>query len=81
MGQHLIVEKLRYIPISDISHGVMPKVDLVGFQCTRCDHIWWPRDVNNPPTVCPKCKSPYWDKPRQAESGNRKHKRRVRVRK
>jgi hypothetical protein len=45
----------------------MPKVDLIGFQCTRCAHVWVPRDLNAPPAVCPKCKSPYWDRPRQTE--------------
>jgi hypothetical protein len=47
----------------------MPKVvDLKGFQCLRCDHIWWPRDINKPPAVCPSCKNPYWDRPRQMEN-------------
>ena len=62
----------------------MPKVDLVGFKCTRCSHIWVPRDINAPPTVCPKCKSPYWDKPRQMENAVNaaaKRKRRAQSRK
>lgn len=41
----------------------MPKVQLWGYRCVRCGHEWLPRD----PKVCPKCKSPYWDRPRQAE--------------
>ena len=39
------------------------------YQCERCSHKWLPRskDVNpqHQPQVCPKCKSPYWNKPRQ----------------
>ena len=41
------------------------------FQCERCSHKWLPRykDVNpqHQPQVCPKCKSPYWNKPRQIQ--------------
>lgn len=42
----------------------MPRVQIWGFQCERCDHKWVPRDDSHP-KVCPKCKSPYWDTPRQ----------------
>ena len=33
---------------------------LPGFRC-RCGHEWLPRDTERP-HVCPKCKSPRWDK-------------------
>lgn len=33
--------------------------------CFRCEHIWLPRVEINP-KFCPKCKSPYWDKPRKS---------------
>lgn len=41
------------------------KVPLLGYRCLRCGHEWLPRG-NGPPKVCPnpKCKSPYWHKPR-----------------
>ena len=34
--------------------------------CKRCEHKWRPRQ-DELPTVCPnpKCKSPYWNKPRK----------------
>ena len=34
--------------------------------CLRCGHSWKTREPGNP-KVCPnpKCKSPYWDKPRK----------------
>jgi len=35
--------------------------------CERCQHEWYPRGAATP-TVCPKCKSPYWDKPRRHKS-------------
>jgi len=39
---------------------------LKGFQCERCNHTWIPRETTEgEPLVCPKCKSPYWNKPRQ----------------
>lgn len=36
---------------------------LKGYRCERCEHTWVPREESSP-TVCPKCKSPYWNKPR-----------------
>jgi hypothetical protein len=33
--------------------------------CTRCNHSWYPRNPNVKPKFCPKCNSPYWDKPRK----------------
>jgi Zn finger protein HypA/HybF involved in hydrogenase expression len=31
-------------------------------KCERCRHGWITRNEKTP-VVCPKCKSPYWDKP------------------
>ena len=31
-------------------------------KCERCMHEWITRSEEIP-VVCPKCKSPYWDKP------------------
>jgi predicted Zn-ribbon and HTH transcriptional regulator len=36
-------------------------VMLPGCRC-RCGHEWLPRDAGERPHVCPKCKSPRWDK-------------------
>lgn len=44
----------------------MAKVLLEGYRCERCEHEWLPRDKNEEPRVCPKCKSPYWNRPRRA---------------
>lgn len=49
----------------------MPKVKLWGYRCERCDHEWLPRDKSKDPKVCPKCKSPYWDTPRQNKGGRK----------
>ncbi len=34
-----------------------------GHKCYRCGHEWRPVDLNVTPRVCPKCKTPYWDRP------------------
>lgn len=44
------------------------KVLILGYRCERCGHEWVPRDKGQDPKVCPKCKSPYWDRPRQSEA-------------
>lgn len=44
----------------------MPRIKLDGYKCYRCQHEWVPRENNKEePMVCPKCKSPYWNKPKQ----------------
>ncbi len=43
----------------------MPKVPIttMGFHCERCGYEWAPRSAAEP-RVCPKCKSPYWNRAR-----------------
>ena len=38
-----------------------------GFECCRCGHVWRPRNIRIAPERCPKCNSPYWDKPRKTD--------------
>ncbi len=44
------------------------KINIKKFQltCKRCKHRWVPRkeDIR----ICPKCKSPYWDRSRKKET-------------
>ncbi len=43
------------------------KIKLEGYKCDRCGHIWLPRmytDESELPVICPKCKSPYWNRPK-----------------
>ncbi len=45
-------------------------IELWGWKCGRCAHEWVPRDMDaepDGPHVCPKCKSPYWNRPRRAQ--------------
>jgi len=44
-------------------------VKLDGCRC-RCGHEWLPRG-DEKPTVCPKCKSPRWDKTKQRTTRSR----------
>lgn len=44
----------------------MVLVTLDGHGCERCGHLWIPRVKDRTPKVCPRCKSPYWDRPRRA---------------
>jgi predicted Zn-ribbon and HTH transcriptional regulator len=37
---------------------------VTAYRC-RCGHEWVPRNKGERPRVCPKCKSPNWDKPKQ----------------
>lgn len=52
------------------------KVMMWGYRCLRCEHEWVPRGLDQEPgkkppepkeepRVCPKCKSPYWNRPRK----------------
>lgn len=41
------------------------RIKIDGFKCLRCGHEWAPRDIAVEPVICPKCKSPYWNKPKQ----------------
>ena len=33
-------------------------------RCNRCNHEWALRSTSEP-VMCPKCHSPYWNKPRK----------------
>jgi predicted Zn-ribbon and HTH transcriptional regulator len=41
-------------------------VTLEGCRC-RCGHEWLPRVKGEKPRVCPKCKSPNWDRPKRTD--------------
>tara|TARA_Y100000310_G_scaffold284286_1_gene306973 strand:+ start:153 stop:299 length:147 start_codon:yes stop_codon:yes gene_type:complete len=41
------------------------EIKIKGYQCERCKHEWVPRNKEETPIICPRCKSPYWNKPRQ----------------
>jgi len=41
-------------------------IKLPTLRCKRCGHKWHPRKEEKP-LICPKCKSPYWDRERKKE--------------
>lgn len=45
--------------------GSIP-IRLMKYTCERCNHSWIPRSEEYPRT-CPKCRSPYWDKPKKSD--------------
>jgi len=47
----------------------MPIVEVKAYKCSRCGHVWLPRKdwEGELPAVCPKCKSPYWNRPKKKE--------------
>lgn len=52
--------------------SMVGRVTLGGYKCERCGHVWIPRKYEigekKLPVICPKCKSPYWNKPRQGKA-------------
>ena len=49
------------------------KVTMTAYRC-RCGHEWISRTLHQTekPRVCPKCKSPHWDKPYQFRMADRR---------
>lgn len=44
----------------------MPDIEIKvkAYKCNKCGKEWIPRTYKERPLVCPKCKSPRWDKKR-----------------
>jgi hypothetical protein len=57
------ITKVEKRPVGTPEIGVVP---LMGCRC-RCGHEWLPRDKDDRPRVCPKCKSANWDRPKKFE--------------
>jgi hypothetical protein len=43
------------------------KLQVWGYRCERCGHEWVPRG-DEPPRICPSCKSPYFDRMRRTDN-------------
>jgi hypothetical protein len=42
-------------------------ITVMGYRCERCDYEWIPRaNGDGEPKTCPKCRSPYWNRPRRS---------------
>ena len=39
-------------------------VKIDGKKCERCEYEWKPQTGNENPIRCPKCGSPYWNRPK-----------------
>ena len=64
-------KELKRVRKKDIK-GAGAYVLIKGHKCHRCGHEWRPKNIEVVPVVCPKCKSPYWDRPRRKRKGNAK---------
>lgn len=49
----------------DVFQRMSASVPLTHLRCLRCQHRWVPR--GGTVTICPRCKSHYWDEPRARE--------------
>ncbi len=48
--------------------SIMGITSVSAYICDRCKHVWLPRiKVKEPPIICPKCKSYYWNQPTRQE--------------
>jgi predicted Zn-ribbon and HTH transcriptional regulator len=57
---------LSCVLIEEVMKMARVPITVMGYRCERCNHEWIPRDFEKEPAVCPKCKSPYWNRPRKA---------------
>ena len=64
--------KCGWVRAPDGFNGICPKCQgvLNLMRCSRCMHAWWPRG-NVAPRVCPRCKSPYWNRMRRKGKDNK----------
>ena len=46
-----------------MKEGVGHNILILGNKCYRCSHKWIQREKEKP-RICPKCKSPYRDRPK-----------------
>jgi hypothetical protein len=58
---------------AEITWGVrvmaLVPITVLGFRCERCAHEWVPRGgTEEEPRVCPKCRSPWWNRPPKAKA-------------
>jgi len=53
---------VKYLKEENTYFSMKKEIKVYGCKCERCKHKWITRSEEIP-VVCPKCKSPYWDKP------------------
>jgi Zn finger protein HypA/HybF involved in hydrogenase expression len=63
----LLAESLCNNLVKSANGGFMP-VAVPTYECLRCNHKWIPRKPVVP-IRCAKCKSPYWNIPKQKNEG------------
>ena len=53
-----------FLPTTIYTIMIIPFIMLLKKTCLRCGHKWVQR-VEHDPVSCPRCKSPYWNRPRK----------------
>ena len=43
-------------------------ITVMGCRCERCDYEWIPQNPEKEPVACPRCHSPYWNKPKRNDA-------------
>jgi DNA-directed RNA polymerase subunit RPC12/RpoP len=56
------------------------KYQVISYVCERCEHKWVSRDLVKRPAVCPKCKSPYWNREQAVRAVKRLRDREIEIR-
>jgi len=44
----------------------MVPITVMGYRCERCGGEWVPKELGREPVACPRCKSPYWNRPKRS---------------
>ena len=66
---HLIIKVSESINNAKNVRVKLLTLNLPNLECNRCGHKWVPRKVTLPKNCPnPKCKSPYWNKPRKYQT-------------
>lgn len=69
----VVSEVIDYTPSPRAIQTPPVMLQFDGWRCERCEHEWVPRNMTDTPAVCPKCKSPYWNRPRRQPKVKRSH--------
>jgi predicted Zn-ribbon and HTH transcriptional regulator len=67
-GAEIMPKGLDIIQLRLHNKAMNKSIELPTLECLRCGHIWIPRKPVEP-NNCPKCISPYWNKPKWKQSG------------
>ncbi len=62
--------------MNDVDEITPQPIVITELRCLRCGGTWIPRKAKMP-GYCPKCNSPYWNKPRRVKKSEKKDENRI----